>query len=169
MLLILLDAASLSVAPSNQSSSRIRLAKLPAHISPWEQQQWVPKMQLLIAPRHRFYSPFCCRAMFHVGRDNSLSIGSILWTRKRPDVWMSICIAVSVSFITIVLRNFRFEWFWGKGVYRNWGLCKLLSSFGSGFQPGAFQGVETDSHFMWPEMPGSCEQLANENRTWHHF
>lgn len=38
-LLILSDAASLSVAPSNQSSSRIRLPKLPAHISPWEQQQ----------------------------------------------------------------------------------------------------------------------------------
>lgn len=41
-------------------------------------------------------------------------------------------------------------------------LCNLLSSFGVCFQSGAFQGVGNDFHSMWPEMQGSCEQLASK-------
>lgn len=85
-LLIFLDAASLSVAPSNQSGSRIRLPKLPAHISPWEQQQWVPKMQLLIAPRHRFYSPPCCWAVFRTREEETTARQSALFYRLESVV-----------------------------------------------------------------------------------
>lgn len=145
---ILSDAASLSVAPSNQSSSRIRLPKLPAHISPWEQQQWVPKMQLLIAPRHRYHSPLCCWAGFHTGRDNSSSICSIYTTLKWPDGW-----TWNDSAATIWLT----ERFRGN-------LKRVVSyvSFCLHFQSGAFQGVEIDAHSMWPEMRGSCGELANK-------
>lgn len=45
-------------------------------------------------------------------------------------------------------------------------LCNLLSSFGVCFhdpwKSGAFQGIGNYFHSMWPEMQGSCEQLASK-------
>lgn len=161
-LLILSDAVSLSVAPSNRSSSRIRLPKLPAHISPWEQQQWVPKMQLLIAPRHRYYSPPCCWPS--VSHRNTQQLVSLQYFIKLSSDRMTECGSV-VEF----LYNWS-EWCWGTSGWNDFLvkirshclLCNLLSSFGVCFQSGAFRGVGNDFHSMWPEMQGSCEQLASK-------